>query len=254
MPDGTVSDLSNPTNLAALHANWDLIDAEEVSQIDMTNSLHLAPLAYLALGGDTNLLVQIYQTSGTLETNVFSGAMLTNTITSVTLVTNGIPFELAVTNLIATGSVLPLPMPPMLGATIDVLFGILLAPELSLDTSEELYDFLMLRPSAFDRWWDFLGSYFARYPFIQQTIMPVVSRPRTDNLYNEDRIALPTIGPFQTSSGKMTMGNRSPRFTTGISTLVKTPSRLRIKSTVSGRTSPSIRVKPSLSHHYGREN
>jgi hypothetical protein len=190
LPDGTVSDLSNPTNLAALHANWDLIDAEEVSQIDMTNSLHLAPLAYLALGGDTNLLVQIYQTSGTLETNVFSGAMLTNTITSVTLVTNGIPFELAVTNLIATGSVLPLPMPPMLGATIDVLFGILLAPELSLDTSEELYDFLMLRPSAFDRWWDFLGSYFARYPFIQQTIMPVVSRPRTDNLYNEDRIDL----------------------------------------------------------------
>ena len=71
LPDGTVSDLSNPTNLAALHANWDLIDAEEVSQIDMTNSLHLAPLAYLALGGDTNLLVQIYQASGTLETMSF---------------------------------------------------------------------------------------------------------------------------------------------------------------------------------------
>jgi len=189
LPDGTVSDLSNPTNLAALHANWDLIDAEEVSQIDMTNSLHLAPLAYLALGGDTNLLVQIYQASGTLETNVFSGAMLTNTITSVTLVTNGIPFELAVTNLIATGSVLPLPMPPMLGATIDVLFGILLDPGLGLDTSEELDRFLMLRPSAFDQW-DLLGSYLARYPFVQQTIMPVVSRPRTDNLYNEDRINL----------------------------------------------------------------
>ncbi|HON47777.1 MAG TPA: hypothetical protein PLZ60_08510, partial [Kiritimatiellia bacterium] len=188
-PDGTVTDLSNPTNLAALHANWDLIDAEEVSQIDMTNSLHLAPLAYLALGGDTNLLVQIYQTSGTLETNVFSGAMLTNTITGVTLVTNDVSFELAVTNLIATGSVLPLPMPPVLGATIDALFGILLAPELSLDTSEELYDFLMLRPSAFDQW-DFLGTYLARHPFVQQTIMPVVSRPRTDNLFNEDRIDL----------------------------------------------------------------
>ncbi|NLG02017.1 MAG: hypothetical protein GX565_17975, partial [Lentisphaerae bacterium] len=191
LPDGTVADLANPTNLALLHANWDLIDADEVSQIDMTNSLHLAPLVYLALGGDTNLLVQLYQASGALETNnVFSGAMLTNTVMSATLVSNNIPFEIAVTNLIVTGHVLPLPMPPELGATIDALFGILLAPELSLDTSDKLYDFLMLRPSEFDDWWDFLSHYLAQYPFIQQTIMPVVSRPRTDNLFPEDRIDL----------------------------------------------------------------
>jgi len=80
-------------------------------------------------------------------------------------------------------------MPPELGSTLGALFGILLAPELSLDTSDELYDFLMLLPSDFNRW-DFLGGYLAQYPFIQQTIMPSISRPRTDNLFPEDRIDL----------------------------------------------------------------
>jgi hypothetical protein len=149
--------------------------------------------------GETNHLQHLYALLPdgivVVSSNGLTGAVSTNHAAAFVLApwTADAPLDFTIqTNLYVATEILPvkpLPMPEELGATLDALFGILLAPELSLDTSEELYDFLMALPSEFE-WWEFLGGYLAQYPFVQQTIMPSVSRPRTDNLFPEDRIDL----------------------------------------------------------------
>lgn len=149
--------------------------------------------------GQTNHLQAFYATPPdgifVVSSNGLSGVLSTNAATALFVApwSPDAPLEVSLqTNLVVVTEVEPLPplpMPPELGATLDALFGMLLAPELNLDTSDKLFDFLMLRPNEFDQW-DFLDNYLAQYPFIQQTIMPAVSRPRTDNLFPEDRIDL----------------------------------------------------------------
>ena len=150
-------------------------------------------------GDQTNHLQHLYATPpesiNVVSSNDLTGVVSTTSAVALILVPwpPDTPFAFTVqTNLYVDTEILPvepLPMPPDLGATLNVLFAILLTPDISLDTSEELYDFLMLLPSEFNLW-DLLDGYLAEFPFVQQILMPSVSAPRVDNLFPEDRIDL----------------------------------------------------------------
>jgi len=133
-----------------------------------------------------------------VSSNGLSGAVATNAVTALIVAPPWAPDDPIAytiqTNLAAVTVVEPvvpllLLADPALGDTLEALFGILLAPELNLDTSEELYRFLMLLPSAFDQW-DFLNAYLTQFPFIQQTIIPNRRMESLGNMTLEDRIAL----------------------------------------------------------------
>lgn len=171
--------------------------------------------------GQTNHLQAFYATPPdgifVVSSNGLSGAVSTNPVSALFVApwTPDAPLEVSLqTNLVVVTEVEPLPplpMPPELGATLDALFGMLLSPDLNLDTSDKLFAFLMLRPSEFDLW-DYLNGYLAQYPMIQNTLMPVHREADLGNLTERDRIDLTEpdeprapgtlISPLQDSDGE----------------------------------------------------
>jgi hypothetical protein len=149
-------------------------------------------------GTTTNHLQNIYATPpdgiNVVSSNGLTGAAATNLASAFILApwTTNAPLAFTVeTNFYVETEILPvapLPMPVELGETLDALFGILLAPELSLDTSTALYDFLMLQFNEFDR--RLLDAYLNQYPIIQQTIMPSRRMESLGNMTLDDRISL----------------------------------------------------------------